>query len=191
MDLLEQYKDFKTGYTAIIGRPNAGKSTLLNKLLDIKLSIVSFRPQTTRKRVLGILNEDNLQAIFIDTPGMIKPEYELHKHLMSYVEKSTKEADLIFALFAIDKFRNDGRDFAQEIEYIKNIKVPVVALINKIDKVSAAELLPLIEYLNSTNLFKEIIPVSAKNGDGIKELKDEFIKYLHCFYLLFFICRKQ
>lgn len=178
MNLLEQYKDFKSGYVAIIGRPNAGKSTLLNRLLDIKLSIVSYRPQTTRKRVLGILNEDKLQTIFFDTPGMIKPEYEMHKHLMEYVHKSTKEADMVMAMFAVDKFKGDGRDFKQELDYIKEIKIPVVAVINKIDQVKKADILPMIEYLGNQDCFKSIVPISALKDEGITELKEEFKSYL-------------
>lgn len=178
MNLLEQYKDFKSGYVAIIGRPNAGKSTLLNKLLDIKLSIVSYRPQTTRKRVLGILNEDKLQTIFYDTPGMIKPEYELHQHLMEYVHQSTKEADMVLALFAMDKFKNDGRDFLQELEYIKNIKIPVVAVINKTDLYSNEAVLPVIHYLDEQKCFSGIVPASALKNNGLDAIKEEFTKYL-------------
>ena len=178
MSLLEQYKDFKSGYVAIIGRPNAGKSTLLNRLLDVKLSIVSYRPQTTRKRVLGILNEDKLQTVFFDTPGMIKPEYEMHKHLMEYVRKSTKEADMVMAMFAVDKFKGDGRDFLQELDYIKAIKIPVIAVINKIDQIKKGEILPIIEYLGKQECFKSIVPISALKNDGIEELKEEFKSYL-------------
>jgi GTP-binding protein Era len=168
------YKNFKAGYVAIIGRPNAGKSTLLNSILDIKLSIVSYKPQTTRKRVLGILNEENLQVVFMDTPGMILPKYELQSQLMTYVGQSVSEADLIIAMFSMDKYHGKIQDFKHELEYIRQIKLPVLAVINKTDTVSKDQILPLIDQLAGTELFQAIIPISALKNDGIDTLKEEF-----------------
>ncbi len=94
-------KEFRAGYAALIGRPNAGKSTLMNSLLDIKLSIISPRPQTTRRRVFGILNSDAAQIVFIDTPGLLKPKYKLQKKMMEYVDTALNDADLLLLLIDV------------------------------------------------------------------------------------------
>ena len=101
-------KDYKAGYAAIIGLPNAGKSTLLNALLNIKLSIISPKPQTTRRRVLGILNKDNYQVVFIDTPGILKPRYELQKKMMTQVTESLEDADIIIGTFYTERYGVDA-----------------------------------------------------------------------------------
>lgn len=160
---------FKCGYVAIIGRPNVGKSTLLNQILDIKLSIVTPKPQTTRKRVLGIHNDDDSQIIFLDTPGMIKPSYELHEKLMSYVEQSTDDADVVVLMVDPSKFRGDG-SFKNELQFLERVSCPKVAVINKIDTLNSLEVLPLIDFLNKTGQFTDIFPLSAIKGVNVAEL---------------------
>lgn len=171
-------ENFKCGYIAIIGRPNVGKSTLLNQILDIKLSIVSPKAQTTRKRVLGILNSDSCQAIFLDTPGMIKPRYELQSKLMEYVNTAVEDADLIALLLEPDDFKETTNSYKNELEFISKLKQPKVAIINKIDSIDRLSSLPIIEYLNSTQIFDEIVPVSALKNIEIDSLVTTLIKKL-------------
>lgn len=159
----------RSGYVAIVGKPNAGKSTLLNAILDFKLSIVSPKPQTTRKRVLGIFNQENLQIIFLDTPGILKPKYEMQRSMMSYVNNSMADADVLLFIQDI----TDIKDFpnGQSKDLLENFKKPIVLVLNKVDlKKDVKELLPIIKSLNDTGLFKEIVPISAKSGENTKNL---------------------
>ena len=110
---MKKDKDFKSGYIAIIGKPNVGKSTLMNNLLDVKLSITSPRPQTTRRRVMGILNKNALQVVFLDTPGILKPKYRLQKEMVNYINLSINDADLL--LYIIDGTVNELK-IIEEIE---------------------------------------------------------------------------
>ena len=113
----------KAGYIAIIGRPNAGKSTLLNSIIETKLSIVTPKKQTTRKRVIGIYSEDETQIVFVDTPGIIKPKYELHRAMMKFVEESMKESDaLLFILDAVDFIKREDYFHEAIIDLLKNSK---------------------------------------------------------------------
>ncbi len=126
----------RAGFIAIIGRPNAGKSTLMNAIIGTKLSIVSPKPQTTRKRILGIYSDDNLQVIFLDTPGIIKPKYELQKNMMGYVAESIHDADVIVPLIDITKFRTPEDYFPDDTrEVLRKSSKPKILLINKIDTV--------------------------------------------------------
>jgi GTP-binding protein Era len=163
----------KAGYVTIIGKPNVGKSTLLNQLLGAKISAVSHRPQTTRNRILGILTEGGNQACFFDTPGIIHPEYELQRHMVNQIMTAIKDADIII-LMVDPWFENASID----MEITKLIKgIPCIAVINKIDLVAKPALLPLIEKLK-TGVFKEIVPISALNGEGIEDLKKIVFQYL-------------
>ncbi|MEO0093870.1 MAG: GTPase Era [candidate division WOR-3 bacterium] len=164
---------FKSGYVAIIGKPNVGKSTLLNSLLQYKLSIVSPKPQTTRHRILGILNGENFQAIFIDTPGMIKPTYPLQKIMQKEVKTALEDADLILLMI-------EPKDLpeANEKKMIQSlIKKPAILVINKIDTVAKTELLPIIEEYSQMG-FKEIFPISALYNDGVEDLKQGIVENL-------------
>jgi len=156
----------KTGYVTIIGKPNVGKSTLLNSLLGTKISAVSAKPQTTRNRILGILTEDDCQACFIDTPGMIRPEYPLQEQMVKQIKTAVADADILILM--VDPWFKDDRVYRQFIDIAKS--VPRIAVINKIDLVQKTDLLPLIERLTSSKV-ADIIPTSALKGTGIGNLK--------------------
>lgn len=163
-------QDYRAGYVAVVGMPNVGKSTLMNEFLDHKLSIVTRKPQTTRRSVLGILNEPSFQMIFIDTPGILNPQYDLQKAMMRYVEEAIKDADAL--LYLIDATK--GRDSWETMrEQLKNVKKSVVLGLNKIDLVDTKYLLPMIEALGKFHPFKAIIPLSALKKNGTDELIQE------------------
>jgi len=168
-------KTFKAGYAAIIGRPNAGKSTLMNALLDIKLSIISAKPQTTRRRILGILNREDMQVIFIDTPGLLKPRYVLQQKMMEQVERALLDADVLLLITDVSV-----KHHPEEIDLrtINRRGVPVLLLLNKIDLLPKADLLNLIEQYRKFYPFKTIIPVSALKADGLDILNRELARYL-------------
>lgn len=168
---------FRAGYSAIIGKPNVGKSTLMNGLLDFKLSIISPRPQTTRRRVMGIINRSNYQIIFLDTPGLIDPKYRLQKVLGTFIESSILDADILLYLVEC-KFDNSENQIIieEEIQKLSKInpqKKPVILIINKIDLFSRDQLLPLLDRYASLYPFLKLIPVSALKKDGLKELEKE------------------
>jgi GTP-binding protein Era len=170
----------KCGYIALIGVPNVGKSTLLNALVGTKLSIVTPKPQTTRKRVIGVRTDEDSQMIFLDTPGIIEPKYELHKVMMQYVDYAIAEADLIG--FMIDVVtQKDPREAIQgEIEEKLNLTTkPLILILNKIDLLENSKLvLPIIEEYNKLNIFKEFVPISATKLAGLDELIKVFKQYL-------------
>ncbi len=157
-------KGFRCGYIAIVGRPNVGKSTMMNALLGEKLAIVSPRPQTTRHRIIGILNRDDCQIIFLDTPGIIVPKYPLQEAMVRTAYKTMGSADLI--LFMIEASGITPED-EEVLVSLKAYKAPKFILINKIDLLPKALLLPLIDTLNNRAVFQEIIPVSALKKDGL------------------------
>ncbi len=166
----------KSGYVSIIGKPNVGKSTLLNRLIGVKIAAMSPKPQTTRHRILGILTRENAQILFLDTPGIItKPKHELHKRMLKNAVDSAQEADVI--LFMTDPYGPDELD-NYVIELLKDIKKPVICAINKVDAVEKTGLLPLIETYNKMYPFKEIFPISVTMGINIEELLDAIVKYL-------------
>ena len=154
----------KAGFAALIGKPNAGKSTLLNAILGTKLSIVTRKPQTTRKKVLGIFTEDNHQIVFFDNPGIVEPKYELHKSMMEYIDESLAEADVVLLVIDIRSMKDIGEFFDKNmIERLKNIEKPKIAVLNKIDLLPDIKLLlPIIQKLSDYKLFDEIVPISAK-----------------------------
>jgi GTP-binding protein Era len=170
----------KAGYVAIVGKPNAGKSTLLNQLIGAKLSIVTPKIQTTRKRILGILTEDDYQIVFLDTPGILTPKHELHKAMVSYIDLSLKEADIILVLFEAQWFDNIDTyfetNFAEELKKSQKIKI---AVFNKIDLVKDNQALQeKIEDLKKIGLFDDILTISALENKGITELIESINKFL-------------
>ena len=171
----------KVGYVAIVGKPNVGKSTLLNQILGTKISIISPKPGTTRIRVLGIKNIPNTaQIIFLDTPGIYRPKDALGEAMVEVAKASLADADLIlFIIDAEDGFMDDDREvFEAHIRPYTEEK-PLFLLINKVDKVGGVEnLLPLAEELSKKYPFKEIIPLSALKGYNVDELIKTIIKYL-------------
>lgn len=162
------------GVVAIIGRPNAGKSTILNQILGHKVSIVSAKPQTTRNRIVGILNDPRGQIAFLDTPGIHKPLHRLNVRMMDHVRSSLSEADVLVVM--IDASEAFGRGDEYVLEMVREQKGKedaasrTVAVLNKIDTVRKHKLLPLMEQYGRTAVFDDIVPVSAANGDGIDDL---------------------
>jgi GTP-binding protein Era len=174
--------EFKSGYLAIIGKPNVGKSTLLNRLLHIKLSITSPRPQTTRRRVSGIMNEEHYQIIFLDTPGIHKPKYELQAAMYKQIALSAFDANALIYLIDNENVPISHINIIdEELEILTSInasKKPVILVINKIDLMAKSDLLPVIKLYSQRYNFQSIVPISALKELGLNELKQEFTKVL-------------
>jgi GTP-binding protein Era len=169
--------DFKSGYVAIVGPPNVGKSTLLNRLLGHKLAIVTPKPQTTRNRILGILTTGRFQMLFLDTPGIFRPGYRLQKVMVETAKRALWEADLV--LLMTEGGRRASPDEDMIIQLLSKVKVPVVLAINKIDVLlDKKTLLPLIQDYSRSYQFREVVPVSALTGDGLPDLLDVLAKHL-------------
>lgn len=163
----------KVGTVALVGRPNAGKSTLLNKILGQKVSIVSSKPQTTRNRIVGILNEQRGQIAFLDTPGIHKPLHKLNVRMMDHVRSTFGEADVVALLVDASEPFGKGDEFVIKLlreEKEKNPDNKRIAVLNKIDLLKKQKLLPLMQRYGSMDLFDEIVPISAANGEGIDNL---------------------
>ncbi len=158
----------KSGFVAIIGRPNAGKSTLINELVGEKVSIVTSVPQTTRNRILGIANRPGAQIVFMDTPGIHKPLSRLNERMMAFVRQALEERDL--ALLIVDASVKFGKGDEFALALLKEYAPPTVLLLNKIDLMSKPRLLPLMDRYSKLHDFEEIIPISAKTGDGLDSL---------------------
>jgi len=158
---------FRSGYVSITGRPNVGKSTLLNTILGEKVAIVTSKPQTTRNRIIGVKTLPEAQIIFIDTPGIHKPKHKLGELMVREAKKSVKEVDLILLMVEPENPSSGDRFI---IEMLKGLNKPVFLLINKIDTVKKPQILPLIGIYSTLYPFKEIIPISALMGDGIEIL---------------------
>jgi GTP-binding protein Era len=160
----------KAGYVAIIGEPNVGKSTLLNRFIGIKLSIVGPKPQITRSRILGILTEGDCQCYFLDTPGIITPAYELQKLMVNTITRAIEDADVV--IWMVDP---EYRDNSFPHRFLT--EKPLICVINKIDLIPKTQLLPIIETIKSKGI-KDIVPISALRGNGIEELKKVLFTYL-------------
>lgn len=162
----EQNKEHKSGYVAIVGKPNAGKSTLMNRILGSKISITTPKPQTTRHQIIGIHSEENLQVIFLDTPGIIHPKYELQKTMMSFVHRARSDADVILFIVEAGEQRMPGYAF----DVFKTMNKPVILVVNKMDTSSREEVQPLVDSLNKSYKFKDIEYLSALTGEGLEDL---------------------
>ena len=162
----------KSGYIAIIGKPNVGKSTLMNAIIGSKLSIVTPKPQTTRRNVLGIYTQKETQMVFIDTPGVLKPRYELHKSMMNFVEESLSGADIIIVIADVTRPETATRVLTPPfIEALKTLKKPCIAILNKMDALSdKTQALPFISALEELGVFTEFIPISALQKDNTDTL---------------------
>ena len=172
---------YRSGYVALVGEPNVGKSTLLNALLGQKLSIVTPKPQTTRHKIAGILTGSGYQVVFLDTPGLIDPRYALQEVMMSSASEAIGEADIV--LFLADAGRKDALESIKGSRTLREFagageKRPVILVLNKIDLLRKPELLPLIGAVSAAFPFKEIFPVSALKGDNLEELRGAIVKYL-------------
>lgn len=163
---------FKCGYVSIIGKPNVGKSTLLNKLLKKKIAIVSHKPQTTRHKILGILDGESYQILFLDTPGIVNPKYKLQESMLNKVHAAISDADII--LFMVDPF-----NIQTEKSIISKVENrPFFLVINKIDLIEKEKLLPLIDSYKDIFRFDEAIPISALKEDGLDLLTESILNYL-------------
>ncbi|MCL7488271.1 MAG: GTPase Era [Desulfobulbaceae bacterium] len=171
---------YRSGVIAIIGPPNAGKSTLLNHFLGQKIAIVTPKPQTTRNRILGILNGESYQIILLDTPGLHKPRELLNREMVRIALDTLAEADVV--LFLADaqvnkpeKLEKLGNEFA---EYLRQVTCPVVLALNKVDRLDKTQLLPLMEWYADFYPFAAVLPISALHGDGADLLVDELVRLL-------------
>ena len=162
------------GYVAILGAPNAGKSTLLNRLLGAKLSIVTPKPQTTRSRVLGILIEGETQAILVDTPGIFAPRRRLDRAMVGAAWSGAADADLIVVL--VDAEKGVDADTQRVLDGLAQHKSPAIAALNKIDLVPREVLIPLAEHLDRAGHFDDIMMISALTGDGVGDLKHRLVE---------------
>ena len=181
MDTSDQQSDsgnrFSCGYVAIIGRPNVGKSTLLNKLLGQKISITAHKPQTTRHRILGIKTNERAQVIYVDTPGIHRHSKEaLNRYMNRAATSSISDVDVI--IFVVDALTwNDQDEFV--LKKLSDSEVPVLLAVNKLDKIKQKkDLLPYLEKLSGKMHFAAIVPLSARNGDSVDVLEEEVIKLL-------------
>jgi GTPase len=163
---VEESVPAKAGVVALVGRPNAGKSTLMNRLLSEKVAIVSNKPQTTRHRLVGILSEERGQIVFYDTPGVHKPVHQMNRNMIKAAQEAMNDAQVLCLL--VDASQPPGAGDRFMLEWIKDARVPRIALLNKVDAVAKPKLLPRIAEYAATGLFEEIVPISAKTGDGLE-----------------------
>ncbi|OCA92519.1 GTPase Era [Pseudobacillus wudalianchiensis] len=159
---------YKSGFISIIGRPNVGKSTFLNRVIGQKIAIMSDKPQTTRNKVQGVYTKEDAQMIFIDTPGIHKPKHKLGDFMMKVAVNTLKEVDLV--LFMVNAEEGYGRGDEFIIEKLKGIPTPVFLVVNKIDQIHPDQLLKLIDQYKSLYPFAEIIPISALEGNNVERL---------------------
>lgn len=169
--------EFKSGFVSIVGRPNAGKSTLLNALLETKLAIVASKPQTTRITIQGVLNLPDAQVVFLDTPGIHKSDSLINKRMMAQVRNAVEDRDLL--LYVADATKEPGKEERLAIDVVKRSEAPAFLLLNKADRVQdKRELLPRIEQYQQIHPFAEYIPISALRGTNLDDLKRTIVKYL-------------
>ena len=166
----------KSGFAAIIGRPNVGKSTLMNQIIGQKIAITSKKPQTTRNRIQTVFTDERGQIVFVDTPGMHKAKNKLGNYMVNVAKQSLKEVDVILWLVEPSDYIGEGDK--NIIEQLKNVKVPVILVINKIDTINKPDLLLYMDAYRKEMDFAEIIPVSAFKGENVEDLLDSIFKYL-------------
>jgi GTP-binding protein Era len=170
-------KTFHSGYAALIGRPNAGKSTLLNRVIGEKIAAVSNKPQTTRHRIQGIYTSENGQIVFVDTPGVHKPGHLLNRRMMAAVHDAILSVDVVVLMRDASVSTGNGDRFVFDL--VKQSEKPAILVLNKIDKIkNKAEILPLIESYSKEYEFAEIMPISALKGEATEELLELIVKHL-------------
>lgn len=167
---------FKSGFVSIIGRPNVGKSTFMNKVLGQKIAIMSDKPQTTRNKIQGVYTTDESQMIFIDTPGIHKPKHQLGEHMMKVARNTLRETEVILFLVNVSEEIGRGDEFI--IEMLQNTKTPIVLVMNKIDLVHPDKLIQQIEVYKDKLNFSDIVPISALQGNNIDTLLEVIDGYL-------------
>jgi GTP-binding protein Era len=170
-------KSYRSGYVALVGRPNAGKSTLLNHLVGEKIAAVSNKPQTTRHKIQGIVTLDDGQIVFVDTPGVHKPGYLLNRRMMAAVHDAILSVDVVVLMRDASVSTGNGDRFV--LDLVKESEKPAVLVLNKIDKIKdKGELLPVIEFYSKEYEFAEIVPISALKGEAIDNLLRQIVKHL-------------
>lgn len=169
-------KGFRSGFVSLIGRPNVGKSTLLNRILGQKIAITSNKPQTTRNRILGIHNLPDGQILFLDTPGIHKPQGKLNRFMVDQAISACSDIDLALFLVEATAMPGGGDDFVLDV--LRKSKAPVILVINKIDLVEPPQLLKLIDAYAQKYEFKAVVPLSARTGDGVEPLLAEIEPFL-------------
>jgi GTP-binding protein Era len=166
----------KSGFVSILGRPNAGKSTLLNALLGQKLAIVTSKPQTTRTSIQGVVTSPDHQIVFVDTPGIHRSNTLMNKRMMDTVRASASADVVLFLVDVLEPFREEE---AEAIDLIKKLEAPAIAVLNKVDKLAdKTKLLALIEHIGTLHTFAEFVPISAMKGTGVDTLVKEIVKRL-------------
>ena len=169
-------KTGKSGYVAIVGKPNVGKSTLINDFMGCKLYIVSPKPQTTRKKIMGVLTKENCQIVFFDTPGIMEPKYELQKYMVKEAYHAIEDADIVLMMIEPSGLPDQqDREFLQKVSHLKT---PVILAINKIDLIEKDTLIPVIDAFSKLFPFAEIVPISALRQMNLDLLLTIFEKYL-------------
>ncbi|MCD5451446.1 GTPase Era [Lactobacillus delbrueckii] len=170
-----QTSKHKSGFVALVGRPNVGKSTLMNRLIGQKVAITSAKPQTTRNKISGIYTEDDMQVVFVDTPGIFKSHSDLDEYMDKASLSSLKDVDLV--MFMVDaKEAGKGEEYVAGL--LKDLDIPVFLVINKIDQVHPNDLLPIIDSYQAIGKFAEFLPISARQGNGVDDLLKTLKDYL-------------
>ena len=159
---------FKSGFVSIVGRPNVGKSTLMNNVVGEKIAIMSDKPQTTRNTIQAVYTDEEAQVVFLDTPGIHKPKNKLGEFMVKSATDAFKNVDLV--LFVVDESKKIGPGDRKIIDDLKNIKTPVVLVLNKIDQLNEEELFDLMKMYNAEGVFEQIVPISALKGRNLNEL---------------------
>ena len=173
---MHQQNGYKSGFVSIVGRPNVGKSTFLNRVIGQKIAIMSDKPQTTRNKVQGVLTQEHSQTIFIDTPGIHKPKHKLGEFMLKVSRNALKEVDIIMFMVNAEQKIGKGDEFI--IEMLEGNQTPVFLVINKIDQVHPDELASIIDSYKDKFNFAEIIPISALQGNNVDALLSTIEKYL-------------
>lgn len=169
----EKNQKFRSGFVSIIGRPNVGKSTLVNHVIGQKIAIMSDKPQTTRNKIQGVYTREEGQIVFIDTPGIHKPKTKLGDYMVKTATSTLKEVDVV--LFVVDVSEGYGAGDQFIMDQLAGIKTPVFLILNKIDQVAPDALLPIIDFYKDKFPFAEIIPISALHGNNVNTLLDQIL----------------
>jgi GTP-binding protein Era len=166
----------KSGFVSFLGRPNAGKSTLLNRVIGQKLAIVSDKPQTTRTRIVGVKNYPDGQIVFIDTPGVHKPTHRMNVRMVDIALEAMKDVDVL--VLVVDVSVKPGKGDRYLLDLLKDVKQPAILALNKVDLIAKPKLLPIIDHYRQAHAFAEFVPVSALDGTNVDVLQNLLLKYL-------------